>query len=85
VFVVDRVADLVVLGADPGILFVAMGVEFGESFEAKVGLAVVDEPSGNLLVMDSFEILLSLGLGGIYLGDSGKNMMSSPKTTAGMT
>jgi hypothetical protein len=42
VLVVDRVADLVVLGADPGILFVAMGVEFGESFEALFGLAVVD-------------------------------------------
>jgi hypothetical protein len=53
VFVVDRVADLVVLGSHPGVLLITMGVEFCERFEAKIGLAVVDEPSGCMLVMDT--------------------------------
>jgi hypothetical protein len=52
VFVVDRVADLIVLGSDPGVFFVAMGMEFGEGFETLFGLAVVDEPSGCLLALN---------------------------------
>lgn len=45
VLVLDGVADLVVLGAHPGVVFVAVGVQSGESLEAFLGLAVVDEPS----------------------------------------
>jgi hypothetical protein len=52
VFVVDRVADLIVFGSHPSVFFVAMGVEFGEGFEALFGLAVVDEPSGCLLALN---------------------------------
>ena len=81
-FVVDRVAELVVLGSHPGILLVAVGVEFGERFEALLGLAVVDEPSERVLVVDPG---LDVVLRNLYLGDSGKNMISSPRTTAGMT
>lgn len=41
----DRVANLVVLGAHPGVVFVAVGVQSGESLEAFLRFAVVDEPS----------------------------------------
>lgn len=82
-FVVDRVTDLVVLGSHPGVLLIAMSVEFGERSEAFLGLAVVDEPSECLLVMDCYRSLFPLE--GLYLGDSGKNMISNPRTTAGMT
>lgn len=50
VLVLDGVADLVVLGAHPGVVFVAVGVQSGESLEAFLGLAVIDEPSVTLSV-----------------------------------
>jgi hypothetical protein len=45
VLVLDRVADLVILGAHPSVIFVAVGMEPGKSLETFLGLAVVDEPS----------------------------------------
>jgi hypothetical protein len=41
----DAVLDLVKLGSYPRVVFVAVGVESGEGFEAFVGVAVVDEPT----------------------------------------
>jgi hypothetical protein len=46
VLVLNRVADLVVLGAHPCVVFVAMGVQSSESLKTFLGFAVVDEPSG---------------------------------------
>lgn len=44
-FVLNRIADLVILGAHPDILLITMSVQFGQSAEALVGSAVIDEPS----------------------------------------
>lgn len=44
-FMLDRIADLVVLSAHPGVIFVAVGVESCKSLEALLGFTVVDEPS----------------------------------------
>jgi hypothetical protein len=49
VFVLNRVSDLVVFSPHPRVVLVAVSVEFGQSLEALVGLAVVDEPSGCLV------------------------------------
>lgn len=46
----DRVADLVVLGAHPGVIFIAVSVQSGESLETFLRFAVVDEPSVTSLV-----------------------------------
>jgi hypothetical protein len=40
--------DLLILGADPGIVDVAVGMQLGKGAEAFVGTAVVDEPTGGL-------------------------------------
>ena len=77
----DRVADLVVLGAHPGIIFIAVGVESSESLEALLRFAVVDEPSATSLTYSRRPIISDKHA---YLGDSGNNIINSASTTAGI-
>jgi hypothetical protein len=82
VLVLDRVADLVVLGAHPSVVFVAVGVQSSKSLEAFLGFAVVDEPSGENVSTFPKPDLDSKGSN---LGDSGNSMINNASTTAGMT
>jgi hypothetical protein len=43
--VLDRVADLVVLGAHPRVVFVAVGMQSGESLESFLRLSMINKPS----------------------------------------
>lgn len=81
--VFDRVADLVVLGAHPRVVFVAMGVKSRESLEAFLRLAVVDEPSANKASAQSPKPTKKLSSEQAYLGDSGNNIINNASTTAG--
>jgi hypothetical protein len=45
VLVSDRLADLVVLGYNPGVLLVAVSVQFCQGAKTLFVLSVVDEPS----------------------------------------
>ena len=76
----DRVADLVVLGAHPGVVFIAVSVESSESLEAFLRFAVVDQPSAISLVHGQGRINDRHA----YLGDSGNNIINNASTTAGM-
>lgn len=44
--------DLLVLGADPCIVFVAMGMQLGQRAETLLVLAVVNEPSDDVLAFE---------------------------------
>lgn len=43
-------ADLLIFGADPGIALVAVGMQVGQRAETLLVLAMVDEPSCEILV-----------------------------------
>lgn len=59
-----------------------MGVQSGESLEAFLGFAVVDEPSGeNVSTRSNPRLHGKIS----YLGDSGNSMINNASTTAGMT
>lgn len=44
----DALLNLLKLGANPGVVDVALGVQAGESLETLVDVTLVDEPSGGL-------------------------------------
>lgn len=79
-FMLDRVADLVVLSAHPGVIFIAVSVESCKGLETFLRFAVVDEPSVISLMYGQSR---SKGKSA-YLGDSGNSMINNASTTAGI-
>ena len=75
----DGVLDLVELGTHPGVVLIAVSVEFGERCQSFAGLSVVDEPSNTCQSTVTRHRWQSA-----YLGDSGKSMIKRARTPAGM-
>lgn len=50
VLVRDTLLDLGVLGLNPGVMLVAMGMEFGQRAQTLLGSAVVDQPTRRLYI-----------------------------------
>lgn len=76
----DALLDLRVLSLNPGILFIAMGMQLGQGSQAFFGLIVVDEPTGRL---DHILLIGYQQCQGAGKLTSGNTIIKQPSSTAG--